>query len=287
MSYFTVHSIRVSWTVILLVGYFVYLFLGAAVFQMLEKQAESRTRSNFQLEKLKFLTNYSCLDGPALERFVQIIIDAWDKGVNPTGNSTNPSNWDFSSSFFFAGTVVTTIGFGNLSPSTVGGQVFCVFYAIFGVPLNLTFLNYLGRSLNGHLKRLERSSQKSSNCKQVMKIFTMAFFLIFGTVLFLVFPPLVFSHVEDWTYGESFYFAFITLSTIGFGDYVVGTDPDKHYISIYRGLAGVWIVIGLAWLALLFNMGSRVLEQILQLKWHRNKSNLEVMHSSKQEDCCT
>lgn len=42
--------------------------------------------------------------------FAQVILDAWEKGVNPSGNSTNPSNWDFSSSFFFAGTVVTTIG---------------------------------------------------------------------------------------------------------------------------------------------------------------------------------
>lgn len=37
-------------------------------------------------------------------------MEAWQKGVNPEGNSTNPSNWDFSNSFFFAGTVVTTIG---------------------------------------------------------------------------------------------------------------------------------------------------------------------------------
>lgn len=33
--------------------------------------------------------------------------------MNPKGNSTNPSNWDFGSSFFFAGTVVTTIGKGS------------------------------------------------------------------------------------------------------------------------------------------------------------------------------
>ena len=40
----------------------------------------------------------------------QVLMEAWEKGVNPEGNSTNPSNWDFSNSFFFAGTVVTTIG---------------------------------------------------------------------------------------------------------------------------------------------------------------------------------
>ena len=50
----------------------------------------------------------------------------------------------------------------------------------------------------------------------------MVLFLLMGSVLFLVFPPLVFSYVEGWSYGEGFYYAFITLSTIGFGDFVVG-----------------------------------------------------------------
>lgn len=51
-------------------------------------------------------------------------------------------------------------GYGNLSPSTVAGQIFCVFYALFGVPLNLAFLNQLGKSLNAHLITLERWVQK-------------------------------------------------------------------------------------------------------------------------------
>ena len=50
----------------------------------------------------------------------------------------------------------------------------------------------------------------------------MGLFVASGSLLFLVIPPLLFSYVEDWSYGEGFYYAFITLSTIGFGDYVVG-----------------------------------------------------------------
>lgn len=46
--------------------------------------------------------------------------------------------------------------------------------------------------------------------------------LLGGSLLVLVAPPLLFSVVEGWSFGEGFYFAFITLSTIGFGDYVVG-----------------------------------------------------------------
>lgn len=40
--------------------------------------------------------------------------------------------------------------------------------------------------------------------------------------MFLCLPSLFFQITEGWSYSEGIYFAFITLSTIGFGDYVVG-----------------------------------------------------------------
>lgn len=148
MAQLQVAGAKLSWTTLLALSQFTYLLLGATVFQLLEKEAENQNRVHFQLEKLYFLANYSCLDGAALEKFVQVIIislircrskclhvliswklrsldyyivllqvilDARESGVNPAGNSTNPSNWDFGSSFFFAGTVVTTIGKWNVN----------------------------------------------------------------------------------------------------------------------------------------------------------------------------
>ncbi|XP_052536396.1 potassium channel subfamily K member 16-like [Tympanuchus pallidicinctus] len=268
MPFLTAPNWQISWTPLLVLGYLFYLLLGAMVFQLLEKQAETHSRDQFHLEKLKFLQNYTCLDRQALEQFIQVLMEALEKGVNLEQNSTNPSNWDFSNSFFFAGAVVTTIGYGNRSPSTVAGQVFCVFYALFGVPLNLAFLNQLGKGLNAHLITLERWVQKPGH-DQVVQRLAMAVFLTAGILLFLVFPPLVFSYVEGWSYGEGFYFTFITLSTIGFGDYVVGTNPNKHYIPLYRSLTAIWIVFGLAWLALVFNVGAHLMEKFLQLKWHK------------------
>uniref|UniRef100_A0A665UZ21 2P domain potassium channel Talk-1 n=1 Tax=Echeneis naucrates TaxID=173247 RepID=A0A665UZ21_ECHNA len=261
MASFQLDRIKVSWTAILTLAHFMYLLVGAIIFQILEREAESNSRNHFQLEKLNFLANYTCLDGPALEKFVKVILDAWEKGVNPSGNSTNPSNWDFSSSFFFAGTVVTTIGYGNLSPSTMSGQVFCVFYALCGIPLNLAFLKQAGKCLTVHLGRLKRGMVS------VLPYKVLSLFFISGSLLFLVIPPLLFSYVEGWTFSEGFYFAFITLSTIGFGDYVVGTDPDKEYIALYRSLAGIWIIFALAWLALILNMAARVIEIVAVLTY--------------------
>ncbi|CAN2387540.1 Ion channel [Pristimantis euphronides] len=270
MSQFCCCSRQTVLAVSLSLGYFLYLFIGAMMFQLLEKQAEANSRDKFHLAKLGFLQNYTCLDAGAIEQFVQIMMEAWGKGLNPKGNATNPSNWDFSNSFFFAGTVITTIGYGHLYPTTMPGQVFCVFYALFGIPLNVAFLNQIGKGLNAHLVSLGRCSQEPKG-SGVLKVMMMGLFLTAGSLLFLVFPPMIFSYVEGWSYGEGFYFAFITLSTIGFGDYVLGSDPNKHYISIYRSLAILWIIFGLAWLAMVFNLTAEMVEKFIHLKMHKTE----------------
>lgn len=72
--------------------------------------------SNIYLSAVFFFWHFSCwcvMCGSSLHPWPllpQVLMEAWEKGVNPERNSTNPSNWDFSNSFFFAGTVVTTIG---------------------------------------------------------------------------------------------------------------------------------------------------------------------------------
>ncbi|KAK1793189.1 hypothetical protein P4O66_011591 [Electrophorus voltai] len=256
---------RFSLTMLLALSQFTYLLLGATVFQLLEKEAESNNRNYFQMEKLSFLANYSCLDGPALEKFVKVILDAWESGVNPSGNSTNPS-------------------YGNLSPTTFSGQVFCVFYALCGIPLNLAFLNQLSKCLTLHLGRLEHSMVSVVPYKQCVEVLAVVLLLLMGSVLFLVFPPVVFSHVEGWSYGEGFYYAFITLSTIGFGDYVVGNSQDKHHVSIYRSLAAVWIILALAWLALLLNMGARMMEHFLGLQQAPVRAGEEGKPSARKQE---
>lgn len=49
-----------------------------------------------------------------------------------------------------------------------------------------------------------------------------ALFLLWGVLVHLVLPPFVFMSQEGWTYIEGFYFSFVTLTTIGFGDLVAG-----------------------------------------------------------------
>ena len=41
--------------------------------------------------------------------------------------------------------VLPVLGYGNMSPSTTAGQIFCVFFALFGIPLNMVVLNRVGK----------------------------------------------------------------------------------------------------------------------------------------------
>ena len=43
-----------------------------------------------------------------------------------------------------------------------------------------------------------------------------------GTCVMILLPSALFQYLEEWDYGTSIYYSVITLSTIGFGDYVAG-----------------------------------------------------------------
>ncbi|XP_060684393.1 potassium channel subfamily K member 16-like isoform X1 [Hemiscyllium ocellatum] len=247
---------------LLFLGYFMYLLIGAVVFRALELKEENKLKTKIWKEKLEFLKNCSCLSHEVLETFMEAITEAIKHGVNPIGNDSKSShsNWDMSSSFFFAATVVSTIGYGNLSPTTAGGQIFCVFYALFGIPLHVIILGAVGKSLSSHSEKIRNCLFKRGMKQKRVELLTFLFFLVIGAGIFLALPPLVFCFIEKWSYREGVYYAFITLSTIGFGDYIVGVNPHMKYRKFYRAVMAIWILFGMAWLALLFNLLTTFME---------------------------
>ncbi|KAJ0062809.1 hypothetical protein NL108_008081, partial [Boleophthalmus pectinirostris] len=144
-------------------------------------------------------------------------------GLSLKSNYTTDGFWKFTSSAVFAATVVTTIGYGNISPRSTGGQIFCVFFALFGIPLNIVVLNRVGK----YMLVIERNisdfleTKMSKSGKKICVRFSVHFIsYLCGVVLFFVVPMLVFQNQEGWTYSQAIYYCFITLSTIGFGDFV-------------------------------------------------------------------
>ena len=45
----------------------------------------------------------------------------------------------------------------------------------------------------------------------------------------ILLPSWIFAMMEDWNFADSFYFSIISISTIGFGDYVPNMNPPLKY----------------------------------------------------------
>ncbi|KAL8185626.1 UNVERIFIED_CONTAM: Potassium channel subfamily K member 5 [Gekko kuhli] len=178
-----------------------------------------------------------------------VVSEADGQGISIDGNDTF-NYWNWPNAVIFAATVITTIGYGNVAPKTPSGRLFCIFYGLFGVPLCLTWISALGKFFGGRAKRLGQFLTKRGVSLRKAQITCTAIFIIWGVLVHLVLPPFVFMATEGWTYIDGLYFSFITITTIGFGDFVAGVNPSVSYHSLYRYFVELWIYLGLAWLSL-------------------------------------
>ncbi|CAI9568163.1 unnamed protein product [Staurois parvus] len=235
-----------------------YLVTGAVVFQKLEQPFEAMQQSLLKRQRDEFLAEHSCVREESLETFVLQVKEALGSGADIAVNGTNvTSQWDIGSCFFFAGTVITTIGFGNNAPKTEGGRIFCIFYALIGIPLFGILLagvgDHLGSSLRKGIGKVEMIFLKWRVSATIVRVISAVLFLLIGCVLFVLIPTLIFQEIEQWTLLESIYFVVITLTTIGFGDYVAGDSAGKEH-TWYKPLVWFWILLGLAYFASILTM---------------------------------
>ncbi|XP_043917300.1 potassium channel subfamily K member 2 [Protopterus annectens] len=234
-----------------------YLIIGATVFKALEQPHETAQREMVLDKKLIFLLQHSCINVTELEELIQQVVSA---GVNPRigANRTNQtSHWDLSSSFFFAGTVITTIGFGNISPRTEGGKIVCIIYALLGIPLFGFLLagvgDQLGTIFGKGIAKVEHIFFKWNISQTKIRVISTVIFILFGCALFVALPAVIFKHIEGWSALESIYFVVVTLTTIGFGDFVAG-HSETEFSGIYKPVVWFWILVGLAYFAAVLSM---------------------------------
>lgn len=100
--------------------------------------------------------------------------------------------------------------------------------------------------------------------------------IVAGYVLFIAIPAIIFAAIEGWTYREATYYSFITLSTIGFGDFVAGQQedvPDNSVVrDVYKVCVAAWVFVGLAFLAIIITEMGTLMSKMwerMKLRWAR------------------
>ncbi|KAE9416489.1 hypothetical protein Angca_009170, partial [Angiostrongylus cantonensis] len=211
--------------------------------------------------------------------------------------------WDFWTALLFAGTICTTIGYGHVYPMTNIGKILTMIFALFGIPLMLLVLQDIGKLLTIAMKfpwfQTKRIARRILRCfekhslseireieiykRQDLEIFDLP--LVVGVSLiagWILLCSMVFSVWDQkWTMLESFYFFFISLSTIGLGD-LVPSSP-RILITMFG-----FILVGLSLVSMVINLlqaKAKLVENFLQVP-RRITRWLTVMLLVQKHCCC-
>ncbi|XP_031556229.1 potassium channel subfamily K member 15-like [Actinia tenebrosa] len=230
-------------TIILIIRssiFLVYLVAGAAVFQALEQDHQRQSFENKQDLRTSITNKYNIS-----EEDVQTWAETYRPNFQVKGDEE--LEWNFGNSFLFAVVTVTTIGYGNIVPMTVGGRLFCIVYAFIGIPGTCLTLKAVGDKISELtsilIEAVERRILKIKRPKKI-QLKTTLFNLIFTA--FLVLPlctAIVYvREANQWTYFECFYFTFTTLTTIGYGDFVPYFANTLDFLLVIVAFIGLAFV---------------------------------------------
>ncbi|XP_023952117.1 potassium channel subfamily K member 15-like [Bicyclus anynana] len=142
-----------------------YTIAGAFMFQAIEGASEIERVNNMARERdstAQYLwqnvtLTFNLFNETALKESINIELKSYQgkivKAVRRGWDGGRSSRqWSFSSAFLYSLTVITTIGYGHLSPRTSWGKIMTVFYALLGMPLFLLYLSNVGELLASWFK---------------------------------------------------------------------------------------------------------------------------------------
>ncbi|XP_043526139.1 uncharacterized protein LOC122537192 isoform X2 [Frieseomelitta varia] len=166
----------------LLIALMLYTAIGGLVFRHIELPAELTRleilRANLRAERYSFINAVSNnTDVSNLRTLVSVKLRAYEEAVQEAAqggflisfvtDTVDQENrdaadlppivterWSVLQAVFFASTVLTTIGYGNVVPSTNGGRMFCILFAFVGIPLTLIVIADWGKLFAGGVVKI-------------------------------------------------------------------------------------------------------------------------------------
>ena len=117
-------------------------------------------------------------------------------------------------------------------------------YALIGIPLTLLLLSILVEYMMGPTNTLlAHMNAKLGHLHQPFHIRLMHLGLVtlLVFILFILLLASLLDRVEPvWNWFDSFYYCFISLTTVGLGDFIPGDNPAQAARSFYKTVVTGW-----------------------------------------------
>lgn len=144
-------------------------------------------------------------------------------------NSASDKDPSYLDGLLFCITSLSTIGYGNLVPSEDMGKIICIGYCIIGIPLFFMTVARNTMLVVDACNVFHRSYSKEPNSDTDFRWSTSAILLITHCLI----GTLIFSFwIDELPLLDAFYFSFISITTIGYGDYSPTPEGPFQYLVV-------------------------------------------------------
>lgn len=203
--------------------------------------------------------------------------------------------WTFVDCLYFVSMTMSTVGYGDLSPTSEGTRWWTVLMIIVGVSLIFPLLASLFEGVTRPLTKAGRDALDRMFPQQGVDIegdgsvdykIPRHPFIFYSKNLF---PSLflnlaiqlisagIFCALEEWTFSDALYHCLVTCTTVGYGDVTIVTQAGRGWAAIHMVVAVILVAELLSTVGELSSQRAETLKRIEQLQRRADKSLLDKL----------
>jgi len=136
-------------------------------------------------------------------------------------------DWPWDDALYFCVVTMTTVGYGDLVPTTDMSKIFAVFYIVFGLSFAATCLGLVVAHIQGYVdSMMTKIPRKDRHFWQIVTSLTTISILIGVGATFVYW-------FEGWEPVDAIYWAVVTSSSVGYGDLTIESQETRWFNTVY------------------------------------------------------
>jgi potassium channel subfamily K len=167
--------------------------------------------------------------------------------------------WEWTDALYFCVVTMTTVGYGDMTPSSDVSKAFTICFILLGLSLVATSLGLMISQVQGTFEETSKgdSSATAAAAAKPSRVgrWTRQIVISICTIVGLLATGAIFvSFSEGWSALDSIYWAVVTAASVGYGDLTIESELTKNFDT-------VWMLVAVAGCAVsLSKFGSIIME---------------------------